>query len=280
MLESFYRAHKAKAFPIDNPCPVSFEKIDKYLLILLPAYQFNLIMQKDKSSIADVLPSLEIMISKWSRMELAGEYKILVDNLIAAFRHKFSYEVKSDINAVATLLNISKLKIWYKRPDCLYIKKTACTKILEVQTIFDKTVQELPVSNANATNSLSSDSDDDSLAGFLEDDNYQVNDELNLEAKQMNLETEKIELIKLLDENKIDTTSTKKFWLKNKSKFPYLKKLAEILLNIPSSSAFIERYYSLCGIVCKQRCGNMTNKQIINRSLLKANIKIINEMNK
>ena len=55
------------------------------------------------------------------------------------------------------------------------------------------------------------DSDDDSLAGFLKDDNNQVNDELNSEGKQMKLETEKIELIKLLDENKIDTTSKNKF---------------------------------------------------------------------
>ena len=72
-------------------------------------------MKKDKSSIADVLPSLQIMLSKWTRMDLYGEYHLLRNNLIAAFKHKFSYEIQSSIYAVASLLNISKLKLWYNK---------------------------------------------------------------------------------------------------------------------------------------------------------------------
>ena len=87
-------------------------------------------MQKDKSSIADVLPSLEIMLSKWARMELYGEYNVLRNHLIAAFKHKFSYEIKSSIYSVAALLNISKLNIWYDRKDCLYIRKSANLNLL------------------------------------------------------------------------------------------------------------------------------------------------------
>ena len=34
MLESFYRAHQASAFLEDNPCPVTYERIQKYLLIV------------------------------------------------------------------------------------------------------------------------------------------------------------------------------------------------------------------------------------------------------
>ena len=63
-----------------------------------------------------------------------------------------------------------------------------------------------------------------------------------------------------------------------KEKLPHLKDLAEILLNIPSSAAFIERYYSLWGNVCKTKCGNMGKDQIIKRSLLKANIAIIKQL--
>jgi hypothetical protein len=50
-----------------------------------------------------------------------------------------------------------------------------------------------------------------------------------------------------------------------KEKLPHLKDLAEILLNTPSSAAFIERYYTLCGNVCKTKCGNMCKDQIIKR---------------
>ena len=68
--------------------------------------------------------------------------------------------------------------------------------------------------------------------------------------------------------------------MNNKEKLPHLKDLAEILLNIPSSAAFIERYYSLCGNICKTKSGNMCmgKKQIMKRSLLKANIAIIKKL--
>jgi hypothetical protein len=174
--------------------------------------------------------------------------------------------MKSEIYAVATMLNISQLKIWYKRTDFLYIKQAAALKVLDVLNVFDKKVEDLVQVETQTKNTSFISGSDDSLAGFLEDVNVQNNDELLGEVRQMNLETEKIQFIKLIDENKIESTSTRKFWLKNKSKFLFLKNLAEILLNIPSSSAFIERYYS-CGIICKQRCGNITSKQIIERSL-------------
>ena len=65
------------------------------------------------------------------------------------------------------------------------------------------------------------------------------------------------------------------FWIENGNKFPFLRKLALILLNVPASSAFIERYYSICGNVCKKRCGNFSPDTIIYRSMLKANIHLL-----
>ena len=73
--------------------------------------------------------------------------------------------------------------------------------------------------------------------------------------------------------------STKGFWLENRNKFPNLAKLANILLNIPSSSAFIERFFSICGVVCKQRSMAMTDLLIITRALLKTNIHLLKEIN-
>ena len=74
--------------------------------------------------------------------------------------------------------------------------------------------------------------------------------------------------------------STKKFWKKESDNFPYLSKLANILLNINASSSFIERYFSICGIICDQRSGNMSDELICNRCMLKANMPILNQMNK
>ena len=65
VLESHHKGYLRNIFSSDLPCPVSFQALEFYLQILLPAFQFNLIMQKTKSSIGDVLPTLMIMISKW-----------------------------------------------------------------------------------------------------------------------------------------------------------------------------------------------------------------------
>jgi len=48
---------------------------------------------------------------------------------------------------------------------------------------------------------------------------------------------------KLLDCNKEYKHSTRHFWIQNSSNFPYLYKLAQILLNIQSSAAGIERFF-------------------------------------
>jgi hypothetical protein len=38
---------------------------------------------------------------------------------------------------------------------------------------------------------------------------------------------------------------------------PKIYKLALILLNIPCSSALVERFFSICGLICKNRSFNM-----------------------
>jgi hypothetical protein len=75
-----------------------------YMQILLPAFNFNLIMQKTNSNIGGVVPNIKILISKWSRMQTNENFKLLCNYLIAVFKHKFNYELNS---AVASLLNVS-----------------------------------------------------------------------------------------------------------------------------------------------------------------------------
>ena len=75
------------------------------------------------------------------------------------------------------------------------------------------------------------------------------------------------------------STGTSRFWKENFSIFPNLFKLAQILLNIQASSAFIERFFSICGIICTKRNNNMGDELLIMRSLMKANIKTLKELN-
>ena len=98
------------------------------------------------------------------------------------------------------------------------------------------------------------------------------------EISSIQLETEKIRFIKLIDKVNFKCHSTAKFWTTNVQQFPILKDLGAILYNIPSSSAYIERFYSISGNVCNVRSGNMNANTIAKRSFLKANIKILNKL--
>ena len=70
-----------------------------------------------------MVPNLLIMISKWNRMELTGVYKNICNLLIAAFKHKFAYEMNSTVYSVASLINVSKLSAWLSRNDCIQFRQ-------------------------------------------------------------------------------------------------------------------------------------------------------------
>lgn len=73
--------------------------------------------------------------------------------------------------------------------------------------------------------------------------------------------------------------TTEEFWRKHQRTMPIMYKCANHLLSMPASSAFIERYFSICGVVCKKRAGNMTDDLIIMRSFLKTNMRILDSLN-
>ena len=63
---------------------IELKELEIYLQILHPAYQFSLIMQKDKYSIADVLPTLKITKSKLNRLDVESDFKLLCNYICAA----------------------------------------------------------------------------------------------------------------------------------------------------------------------------------------------------
>ena len=136
MLEAFQKAYLRNALPVDKPCPISLKTIECYMQILSPAFKFSLLMQKTSSTIADVVPNVLIMLSKWNRMEVVGNYRKLCDLLIKAFNHKFEFELNSEIYSVASLFNVSKLNCWLERKDCEAFRKLAFDNIVSVAVSF------------------------------------------------------------------------------------------------------------------------------------------------
>ncbi len=79
--------------------------------------------------------------------------------------------------------------------------------------------------------------------------------------------------------NKKNKKSTQSFWLENKNLMPIFYKTATILLNISASSAFIERFFSFCGVVCDSRRECQSDETIICRCMLKASMEILKKLN-
>ena len=101
---------------------------------------------------------------------------------------------------------------------------------------------------------------------------FQRLNELKLEVKKFT---------QLISDDKFvkKVNSTASFWIDFKSKLPILYKLRLILSNISSSSAFIERYFSLCGMIFDKRRHNMNDDLFEMRSLLKTNMSLLNDSN-
>ena len=72
--------------------------------------------------------------------------------------------------------------------------------------------------------------------------------------------------------------STRLFLLANIKNFKLLIKLSLILLNIPASSSFIERFLSITGIICKKNSLNISDDLLICTSLLKVNLNFFENM--
>jgi hypothetical protein len=76
-------------------------------------------------------------------------------------------------------------------------------------------------------------------------------------------------LLNFLDEKIIKLRlSTTDFWKKHKAKMAKLFELQVILQNKSGSSAFIERFFSISGIVKDVKRANHTDEYLIYRSML------------
>ncbi len=60
---------------------------------------------------------------------------------------------------------------------------------------------------------------------------------------------------------------------------PRICRLALLLLNIPASSALVENFFSICGLVCKSRVSDMKYELIRFRSLIKTNMRFLTKLN-
>ena len=108
MLEQIVKAHKQQLLDeikYECPCPVSLTLIKNYLSILKHAYFFNIGLQRQSATIAEVIPSVLKCISEWDiiKDKTLPSGKQLCELLIIEFKSKFNYELNSHLYLVSFL---------------------------------------------------------------------------------------------------------------------------------------------------------------------------------
>ena len=146
----------------------------------------------------------------------------------------------------------------------------------------NETSENTEVRSAEVPNSAASDSQK-FFSNTFKDEKEVRNIELDLEIFMRDVEKEVKALSVFIRENNYanlkKVISTKQFWLSNANKYPILFQLAVIMLNINSSSACLERYFSICGFNSRKDSGNTHDDLFISRCMLRANVKILLELN-
>ena len=100
-----------------------------------------------------------------------------------------------------------------------------------------------------------------------------VNDEIDIEKELKYFR----ECLNKTDPSRLVNTII--FWDKHKEHMPKLHHLTTILSNIPATSASLERYFSITGLICDKRRMRMTAKCIIMRCMIKVNLHLMVEIN-
>ena len=155
----------------------------------------------------------------------------------------------------AAILNVSKLSAWINRTlSSEYVKKSFKTLL---DALFMKREQ-------NTTKDAEKRRENLIYAAYMKSasvENLTITDGLDLNVDV----TAEVELYFQTTKNlNLETISTKQFWLTHQTSLPILSTLAVKLLNIPSTTACIERYFSICGIICNK--GNNTKSPTKSKS--------------
>ena len=95
---------------------------------------------------------------------------------------------------------------------------------------------------------------------------------------EQELNTEILSFSELINIQENRTRSTNNFWEKYAEKLPKLFKLFLMLHNITSTSASVERFFSIAGLVCYKRRLMMKEDLIEYRSMLKANMSVLDSL--
>jgi len=281
LMFSFYKAYVKGIFNEDYKCPVTRSQLEFYLTMLYPLYKFTLFHQRNSANIASTIPTVQALIQKYEKMSVEPKKKQFCNSIIQNIKKKFEFELDSNVYAVATLLDVGRIKYWNGKSFANDLKVKALNSIPQIGDEFlnirkETVTQEVQPSTSTASNQFNELTNDDSFERYFCNTDSEGENEIISKKKSLSDETKRF---KNLIENCKTKITTRAFWQENKLNLPLLFELTNILQNIPSSSAYVERFFSICGVVNRKRAGNMSDETLINRSFLKTNLNILLNIN-
>ncbi|RNA15565.1 hypothetical protein BpHYR1_033482 [Brachionus plicatilis] len=259
MLESFYNAYEKGAFNNNNRCPSSKDKIISYLKILYPLNTFSNLTQKTDWTIGDIIPSVCIILNE----------SLTVKTNVIRFRNKFQNIFGSCIT----------LELWYTEEYGLEYRTRTKASFKETVAFFLNDIFESPEDVSRTTNQqrvrIYQNSDNRVLKGLVKSRPYQTPADSTRINKLNQIRVECDSYLDFIEDGRNIQKSTQAFWNELSYKFPNLSIVSRKVFSIPASSAFIERFFSICGLACDKRSMNMNTETLIEKVLMRVNIDLL-----
>ncbi|RNA03548.1 zinc finger BED domain-containing DAYSLEEPER-like [Brachionus plicatilis] len=279
MLEAFYNAYEKELFSETNKCPVSKEKIIEFLKVLHPMYTISLLSQKSDWQIGDVIPSLIIIFNAYDESQFQGEKRRLVKELKKELKRKFEFELNSKIYKLAAILNTSKLELWFDK-EYASDYTTGCLQAFEETVTFllnDKPEENIPRSEQSQNNQTRSYKNNENrlLMSLVKSKPFESANDIERINKIEVIRRERSIFLELIREKTNLEKTSNGFWSEYGYKMPLIYKVALKVFSIPASSAFIERFFSICGLVSDKRSMNMNSETLIDKCMLRSNVDLI-----
>ena len=183
-------------------------------------------------------------------------------------------------------MHVSILKKWYDNSFGAPIFQSGLDSLTEVY--LSLLYREERMSTQNANDEEGTDSDNSVVSNirldgmFSSDDSDEQNPSnsarIVILKKDLENEMRLFAAIVTSQEFRKMKSSNRSFWSKQSTSIPLLSALAKRTLNIQASSAVVERFFSICGVICGKREMNTSDELLIMKSVLKTNIELLNEL--
>jgi hypothetical protein len=97
---------KKNIFTDEIKCSITLAEIEFYIEILLPAYRFTLLHQRNSANIAEVVPTLQMLIKKYEQFAVDNILRVTINGINCYSKNTEISEFRNlvSINSGCTLL--------------------------------------------------------------------------------------------------------------------------------------------------------------------------------